>query len=140
MKEHNIQNSYLIHYFLTLPHSFKTNLVEALGDAFPNAGSIRSEARSIYSARLLEAIITALSKHDHVFVPTSTSLGRGRTSTPTCMACDRPLTSKGRRGCSDTGRSSTDVFTKGTHRPNLSIQNNEAKGFVMRGGFKFDHQ
>ena len=77
--------------------SFKKSLEESLDDAFPNAGAIRLEARMIYVARVVDAINAALSKHDQVIIPASTRLGRVQAVVPTCMACDRPLTRKGRK-------------------------------------------
>ena len=77
--------------------SFKGELDNALNQAYPNAGAIRLEARSRYIGRVVDAIDAALSKHDHVFVPASTRLGRVRVTVPTCVACDRPLTTKGRK-------------------------------------------
>lgn len=54
----------------------------------------------------MDAVATALSKHDQVLIPASTRLGRIQALVPTCMACDRPLTSKARK-CApeDTGKS-----------------------------------
>ena len=48
-------------------------------------------------ARIVDAINAALSKHDQVCIPASTRLGRVRVSVPTCVACDRPLSTQGRR-------------------------------------------
>ena len=76
---------------------FKKSLEESLDDAFPNAGAIRLEARMIYVSRVVDAINAALSKHDQVIIPASTRLGRVQAVVPTCMACDRPLTRKGRK-------------------------------------------
>ena len=39
----------------------------------------------------------ALSKFDQVDIPASTRLGRIGASLPTCVACDRPLSTKGKR-------------------------------------------
>jgi len=78
-------------------NSFKEELNKAFEQASPNAGAVRLEARARYIARVVEAIDAALSKHDQVFVPASTRLGRVKASIPTCVACDRPLTRKGRR-------------------------------------------
>jgi hypothetical protein len=82
-------------------YSLKKRLEEALEDAFPNAGAIRLETRTIYVARVIDAINTALSKHDQVVIPASTRLGRVRAAVPACMACDRPLTTKGRKRAPD---------------------------------------
>lgn len=49
----------------------------------------------------MDAINAALSKHDQVFIPATTRLGRVRASIPTCMACDRPLSTKGRKPTAD---------------------------------------
>ncbi len=65
--------------------------------ANPNAGTIRLEARSRYVARTIDAIEAALSKHDQVTVPATTRLGRVRASVPVCVACDRPLTTRGKK-------------------------------------------
>lgn len=80
---------------------FKANLQDALNDTFPNAGAIRLEARNIFVARVIDVINAALSKHDQVFIPATTRLGRVRASIPTCMACDRPMSTKGRRPTSE---------------------------------------
>ncbi len=77
--------------------SFKEELNSALDQAYPGAGAIRLEARTRFLGRVVDAIDAALSKHDHVFIPASTRLGRIRASVPTCVACDRPLTSKCRK-------------------------------------------
>lgn len=77
-----------------------------MSEANPDAGSIRLEARTRYIGRVIDTIDAALSKHDQVFIPASTRLGRVKASIPTCVACDRPLTTKGRRN-SDIERSET---------------------------------
>jgi hypothetical protein len=51
----------------------------------------------MYIGRVVDAIDAALSKHDQVFIPATTRLGRVRAMVPTCVACDRPLTTKSRR-------------------------------------------
>ena len=78
-------------------NSFKADILNALDKELPDAGTTRLEARSCYVARIVDAINAALSKHDQVFIPASTRLGRVRALAPTCVACDRPLTTKGRR-------------------------------------------
>ena len=80
---------------------FKANLQDALNDTFPNTGAIRLEARNIFVARVIDVINAALSKHDQVFIPATTRLGRVRASIPTRMACDRPLSTKGRKPTSE---------------------------------------
>ena len=77
--------------------SFKDDLHKALDEAYPDAGAIRLEARARYIGRVADAIDAALSKHDQVFIPASTRLGRVRASVPTCVACDRPLTNRCKR-------------------------------------------
>ena len=78
-------------------YSFKEELVTSLNQAYPDAGTVRLEARSRFIARVVDAIEAALSKHDQVFIPASTRLGRVRATVPTCVACDRPLTTRGKR-------------------------------------------
>ena len=69
----------------------------ALDKAYPDAGAVRLEARLRYVGRVVDAVDAALSKHDQIFIPSSTRLGRVKASAPTCVACDRPLTTKGKR-------------------------------------------
>jgi hypothetical protein len=52
------------------------------------------EARKIFTHRFRRAIEMALTKFDQVQVIGNTRIGR--VSVPTCVACDRPLASKGR--------------------------------------------
>ena len=78
-------------------------LVEA---AYPEPGSLRLEARTRYLARLIDATDSALSKHDQVIVSSSTRLGRIKASIPICVACDRPLRIKARKGRTGDGRCS----------------------------------
>lgn len=123
-------------------HSFKEELGKALDQAYPDAGSIRLEARTRYVNSVADAISAALSKHDQVFIPASTRLGRVKVSIPTCVACDRPLTTKGKRR-PDSEKldkaGGTGGDKKSAFRPkhtNAKFLNNEIKPFVMRGGFK----
>lgn len=85
-------------------------------------GSLRMEARNRFLARLMDAVESALSKHDQILVSSSTRLGRRTATTaatrtrPTCnttninnnnindnkeviicVACDRPLRHKASR-------------------------------------------
>lgn len=104
----------LIH-FIYLNNSFKEELGELLNQAYPDAGTVRLEARSRYIGRVVDTIEAALSKHDQVFIPASTRLGRVRASVPVCVACDRPLTTRGKRSSSDLEKPpeiSTGMFEK----------------------------
>mmetsp|Transcript_23752 Transcript_23752/g.35674 ORF Transcript_23752/g.35674 Transcript_23752/m.35674 type:complete len:1124 (-) Transcript_23752:221-3592(-) len=60
-------------------------------------GMSRLEARNKFIGRVMDAIDSALSKHDQVLVSNSTRVGRVKPSLPTCVACDRPLRNKARR-------------------------------------------
>jgi len=86
----------------TLLHEFKTFFEETLEKTYPRPGALRQEARLIYVARLMEAIDAALSKHDQVLISANTRLGRVRRTLqklpPVCVACDRPLRNKARKG------------------------------------------
>mmetsp|Transcript_2917 Transcript_2917/g.4232 ORF Transcript_2917/g.4232 Transcript_2917/m.4232 type:complete len:190 (-) Transcript_2917:19-588(-) len=93
----HIIDSSIIVSTLYYRNSFKEELSNALDQALPDAGAIRLEARARYIGRVVDAIDAALSKHDHIFIPASTRLGRVRATVPTCVACDRPLTSKCRK-------------------------------------------
>ena len=77
--------------------SLKSDLGIALDEAYPNAGALRLEARMIFLGRIIDSVDAVLSKHDQVLVPASTRLGRVRAGIPTCVACDRPLRSRGRK-------------------------------------------
>lgn len=67
----------------------------------PEPGTVRLEARVRYLTKVTDAIVTTLSKHDQILVPSSTRLGRVHASSVSvCIACDRPLKSRSfsRRG------------------------------------------
>jgi len=68
-----------------------------LEEVNPDPGALRLEARAIYLGRLVDAVTVALTKHDPLGIPVSTRLGRIGASLPTCMACDRPLNTRGKK-------------------------------------------
>ena len=78
--------------------SLKSEIGTLVENAYPDPGALRLEARMRYVARLIDATDSALSKHDQVVVSSTTRLGRIRASIPVCMACDRPLRNKARKG------------------------------------------
>lgn len=82
----------------SLPYSLKSEMGILVESVYPEPGALRLEARTRYFARLIDATDSALSKHDQVVVSTSTRLGRIKASTPVCVACDRPLRNKARKG------------------------------------------
>ena len=93
-----------------LLESLKTDLCLALGAVHPEAGVLKLEARTRFIARLMEAADSALSKHDQIVIETNSRIGKLRSSTksvPVCVACDRPLRSKGRSGKSRASHAST---------------------------------
>lgn len=71
------------------------SLVES---ASPEAGALRLEARHKFTARLIDTIDSALSKHDQVLVTGSSRASRIKAAVPSCVACDRPLRMKARKG------------------------------------------
>lgn len=88
-----------------LIESLKLDFNVALEVAFSHPGALRLEARTIFRARLIDAVDLALSKHDQVLIPATTRLGRAvKASVPTCVACDRPLRSKTRKRSAVTGQ------------------------------------
>ncbi|GMI58455.1 hypothetical protein TeGR_g11933 [Tetraparma gracilis] len=64
----------------------------------PEAGALRLEARHKFVARMMDAIDSALSKHDQVLITGSSRASRIKASVPACVACDRPLRTKARKG------------------------------------------
>lgn len=70
-------------------------LLDAIGEA---RGAVRQEAREKTRRRIREAVDVALSKYDQVLLDGSTRIGRIKATIPTCVACDRPLRNKVRRG------------------------------------------
>jgi len=110
---------------------FKTNLQDALNDTFPNAGAIRLEARNIFVARVIDVINAALSKHDQVFIPATTRLGRVRASIPTCMACDRPLSTKWRKPTSVDAEKKTAVGIPGKFFGNKELEHCLSYSFLF---------
>ena len=77
--------------------SLKIELEKIFQENSTDTGALRKEARLRFIGRVIDAVSAALSKHDQVFLPASTRLGRVRGTIPTCMACDRPLSMKGAR-------------------------------------------
>ena len=69
-----------------------------LEESYPEPGALRLEARKLYLAKLIDATDSALSKHDQVLVSAQTRIGRIKPTTAICVACDRPLRGKGRKG------------------------------------------
>lgn len=66
-------------------------------DATTRGLGLRWEARAIFLARVVQATKSALSKHDHILMPTQTRIGRKRpesASVTVCVACDRPCSRK----------------------------------------------
>ena len=61
-------------------------------------GALRLEARTKFVARLMDGIDSALSKHDQVLITGSSRASRIKASVPVCVACDRPLRTKARKG------------------------------------------
>ena len=64
----------------------------------PDAGALRLEARHKFQARLIDSIDSALSKHDQVLITGSSRASRVKAAVPACVACDRPLRTKARKG------------------------------------------
>ena len=64
----------------------------------PDAGALRLEARHKFGARMMDAIDSALSKHDQVLITGSSRASRIKAAVPACVACDRPLRTKARKG------------------------------------------
>ncbi|CAM9541282.1 unnamed protein product [Phaeothamnion confervicola] len=82
----------------------RAELVQEFGTEFMAAvsagdagvpGALKREARQRMCKKLIEAIDAALSKHDQVLIAGNTRFGRVK-AIPHCVACDRPLRSKGR--------------------------------------------
>ena len=69
-----------------------------IDDIYPDPGALRLEARKLYLARLIDATDSALSKHDQVLVSAQTRIGRIKPTTAVCVACDRPMRGKTRKG------------------------------------------
>ncbi|GMH93463.1 hypothetical protein TL16_g12635 [Triparma laevis f. inornata] len=64
----------------------------------PDAGALRLEARHKFQARLIDSVDSALSKHDQVLIMGSSRASRVKAAVPACVACDRPLRTKARKG------------------------------------------
>ena len=112
--------------------SLKSNIETELAEACPNPGALRLEARTRFSARLIDAVRVALSKFDQVAIPASTRLGRIGASLPTCVACDRPLSTKGKRM-----RTEEDKTRKGKIFKQVVAEERIEKGIAV-GGEKLD--
>jgi hypothetical protein len=90
-----MQTTYI--FTLNFEKSLKSGLERIFKENSNDTGALRVEARLRFIGRVMDAVSAALSKHDQVFLPASTRLGRVRGAIPTCMACDRPLSTKGAR-------------------------------------------
>lgn len=115
---------------------FKKKIYEELDNLHPGVGSNRLEARTFYISRVIDAIETALSKHNQVFIPGSTRLGRVRSTIATCVACDRPLSRKTTRRQADS-QQSEEKETKIINRSKTIAVGDETQKYIMRSGFKF---
>lgn len=92
-----------------------------LPDATTRGLGLRWEARAIFLARVVDASRTALSKHDHLSLPSQTRLGRSRPASANitvCVACDRPMRKKNSKS-----RQTSVKETEDTARPSAkSVQ------------------
>jgi predicted nucleic acid-binding Zn-ribbon protein len=119
----------------TLVNCFRKTLLHELETANPDAGAARLEARSFFVSRVMDAIETALSKHNQVYIPNSTRLGRVRSSMSTCVACDRPLSRKNTRRRENEKTNDKDI--KPSSRPKTVLATDDTQKYILRGGFKF---
>jgi len=122
---------------LTLVNSFKKMLLSGLEKVNPDAGSARLEARSFYVSRVIDAVETALSKHNQVSIPASTRLGRVRSTVSTCVACDRPLSRKTARRHTTNEKTDDKEMKSISSRPKTLLVGDDAQKYILRGGFKF---
>lgn len=120
----------------TLVNRFRKTILHELETANPDAGSARLEARSFYVSRVMDAVETALSKHNQVFIPASTRLGRVRSNVSTCVACDRPLSRKTTRRHNENEKTD-DKDIKPSSRPKTLLVADDSQKYILRGGFKF---
>lgn len=118
----------------------KSDFSCAMESAFSKPGALRLEARTIFCARLIDAVDLAISKHDQVLIPATTRLGRAvKSSVPTCVACDRPLRSKTRKRRGADTEEKTESIPSGKVKPSQKATQQpvlDESYFVMRGGFK----
>jgi hypothetical protein len=82
----------------SLLEEIKFEFSTAMSINSPDAGALRLEARHKFSARMMDAIDSALSKHDQVLISGSSRASRIKAAVPACVACDRPLRTKARKG------------------------------------------
>lgn len=83
---------------------FLLTLQVQLKASSPSTGALRMETRDLFLSRLSHALQLAISKYDQVVTTGYSRLGRIKI--PACIACDRPLISRGRQ---DTSRNNDSI-------------------------------
>mgnify|MGYP000011478644 FL=1 len=111
-----------------LMQEVKQEWEEMMNTESESPGALRLEARTKFVARLMDSIDSALSKHDQVLITGSSRASRIKASIPTCVACDRPLRTKARKGklMEEAGAGGEEILKSNLGKP-AAFQNSKSE-------------